>query len=97
MPFKKRKYIVKAQVTLKLCAEVTAPNPEAAREAANCKCSEIEGQFLGYKADLNRPMYAVPMCDCDDQTVWWDPDSLDQCEIFLTNEAEFEIIEGPGS
>ena len=87
MANKKRKWIVKVPITLTLCAEVTAPNKAAAIEAANCKCSEIMPQYVGYRSRIDRPTIASLLADEDDQTVWWDPYSIDICEIFLTDKA----------
>ena len=91
MPKKKTRWIVKVPVTLHLCAEVQAPNKKAAIEAANCMCSEVEARYEGYRARLDRPSFAVPVTD-DEENTWWDPDSFDQAEVFLTGKTTVEPL-----
>lgn len=85
---KQKKWLVRVPITLHLCAEVTAQNKNAAMQVANLKCSEVEGQFIGYRSRIDRPTLAVPVTDSEDQNVWWDPDDFDACEIFLNDKTE---------
>lgn len=91
----KRKWLVKVPVTIVACAEVTAPNAKAAVVAANEMCSEICPMYMGGSDPISRPSLVGLSSDADDNSVWWDPDALDQCEIFLNGKAEALQIEGP--
>lgn len=90
----KRKWVVRVPVTLVLCCEVVAPNRKAAVIAANEKCSEIEPMYFQGHGQIGQPVLAAPCADCDDNSVYWDQDSFDQCEIFLNEKAEAQLIEG---
>lgn len=86
----RRKYIVKTPVTVWICVEVEAPNKAVAVIAANERCQEVLPGYVG-ESRLDRPTHL--MVDCDE--AWFDPDSCDNCyEMFLSDKAEAELIEG---
>ena len=79
----KRKWIVTVPVTLEVCVEVTAPNKDAAVEAANEVANDLMPLYDGGRYELSRPSMVGINYDGDDSGAWWDPDSLDQADIFL--------------
>lgn len=91
----KRKWLVKVPVTIVACAEVTAPNSEAAIIAANEICNEICAMYNGGHDPIDRPSLVGLGTEVCDASVFWDQDSLDQCEIFLNSKAEAIQIDGP--
>lgn len=88
----KRKWIVKVPITLEVCVQVTAPNKQAAIEAANEAANDLVPLYDGSRYELSRPSMVGINYDGDDCGAWFDDNSLDQADLFLKDGVTAERI-----
>ena len=94
MAKKSTKWIVRVPITVTVCVEVDAPSKKAAVIVANEKAEGVVPFFNGCDTDLDRPPYiGIEGDDNGDQSMWFDSDSIQQCDMFLNNGAIAEAVE----
>lgn len=85
-----KEWIVKVPVTLVVCTQVSAHSKSAAIIAANEKANGLVAYYNGGESDMGRPPLVGFEDNGEDEKTWWDQDSLDATDIFLSDKAVAE-------